>query len=85
MCNFYDLIDVDPQHGLQVLTRAAVDRGSRDNVTVVVVDLSPGGPEGECLASAASAMEDVMDVVWPCMSLLIFPLNGPLGVVGFSV
>eukprot|EP00884_Botryococcus_braunii_P011861 jgi/Botrbrau1/20676/Bobra.0058s0008.3 len=46
-----------------VLTRAAVDRGSRDNVTVVVVDLSPGGPEGECLASAASAMEDVMDAV----------------------
>lgn len=24
-----------------VLTRAAVDRGSRDNVTVVIVDLSP--------------------------------------------
>ena len=26
-----------------VLTRAAVDRGSRDNVTVVVVDLMSGG------------------------------------------
>lgn len=30
-----------------VLTRAAVDRGSRDNVTVVVVDLSPPGPQDE--------------------------------------
>ena len=29
-----------------VLTRAAVDRGSRDNVTVVVVDLSPDGGGG---------------------------------------
>jgi hypothetical protein len=28
-----------------VLTRAAVDRGSRDNVTVVIVDLSPMTPE----------------------------------------
>ena len=27
-----------------VLTRAAVDRGSRDNVTVVIVDLSPMSP-----------------------------------------
>lgn len=27
-----------------VLTRAAVDRGSRDNVTVVIVDLSPMTP-----------------------------------------
>ncbi|KFM26426.1 putative protein phosphatase 2C 6 [Auxenochlorella protothecoides] len=37
-----------------VLTRAAVDRGSRDNVTVVVVDLSSASPE-EAVAEAASA------------------------------
>lgn len=33
-----------------MLTRAAIDRGSRDNVTVVVVDLSAGedgGSDGE--------------------------------------
>lgn len=33
-----------------VLTRAAVDRGSRDNVTVVVVDLSRCGVAGNCVA-----------------------------------
>lgn len=49
--------------GLQVLTRAAVDRGSRDNVTVVVVDLSPGGSESDGLTTAASAMDDVIDAV----------------------
>lgn len=38
-----------------VLTRAAVDRGSRDNVTVVVVDLSSASPE-EAVAEAASAV-----------------------------
>jgi serine/threonine protein phosphatase PrpC len=39
-----------------VLTRAAVDRGSRDNVTVVVVDLSTGGSvEGDALNRAPSA------------------------------
>eukprot|EP00887_Chlorella_sp_A99_P007208 scaffold2.g7208.t1 len=35
-----------------VLTRAAVDRGSRDNVTVVIVDLSPA-TEAELAAEAA--------------------------------
>ena len=39
----------------QVLTRAAVDRGSRDNVTVVVVDLSVGGAESDALARTPSA------------------------------
>jgi len=39
----------------QVLTRAAVDRGSRDNVTVVVVDLSLGGSEADALARTPSA------------------------------
>lgn len=49
--------------GMQVLTRAAVDRGSRDNVTVVVVDLSPDGSETDGLTTAASAMDDVIDAV----------------------
>lgn len=49
--------------GLQVLTRAAVDRGSRDNVTVVVVDLSRGGSESDGLTTAATAMDDVMGAV----------------------
>lgn len=40
---------------VQVLTRAAVDRGSRDNVTVVVVDLSTSSAEGDALARAPSA------------------------------
>lgn len=40
---------------LQVLTRAAVDRGSRDNVTVVVVDLSTGSAESDALARVPSA------------------------------
>ena len=35
-----------------VLTRAAVDRGSRDNVTVVVVDLSDDGGDGDAVAPA---------------------------------
>lgn len=39
-----------------VLTRAAVDRGSRDNVTVLVVDLSVGTMEGEDISRAPSAM-----------------------------
>lgn len=38
-----------------VLTRAAVDRGSRDNVTVVVVDLSTASAEADALARAPSA------------------------------
>lgn len=38
-----------------VLTRAAVDRGSRDNVTVVVVDLSSASSEADTLARAPSA------------------------------
>ncbi|BDA47091.1 probable protein phosphatase 2C 8 at C-terminar half [Coccomyxa sp. Obi] len=38
-----------------VLTRAAVDRGSRDNVTVVVVDLSSASSEADNLARAPSA------------------------------
>ena len=38
-----------------MLTRAAVDRGSRDNVTVVVVDLSVGGSESDALARTPSA------------------------------
>jgi protein phosphatase 2C len=38
-----------------VLTRAAVDRGSRDNVTVVVVDLSTASTEVDVLARAPSA------------------------------
>lgn len=38
-----------------VLTRAAVDRGSRDNVTVVVVDLSTATAEADSLNRAPSA------------------------------
>jgi len=38
-----------------VLTRAAVDRGSRDNVTVVVVDLM-SGPESEDLSRQPSSI-----------------------------
>lgn len=38
-----------------MLTRAAVDRGSRDNVTVVVVDLSAGGADADALARLPSA------------------------------
>lgn len=38
-----------------VLTRAAVDRGSRDNVTVVVVDLASASAEAHALARAPSA------------------------------
>ncbi|KAL0035686.1 hypothetical protein WJX79_008706 [Trebouxia sp. C0005] len=38
-----------------VLTRAAVDRGSRDNVTVVVVDLM-SGPESEDLSRQPSSL-----------------------------
>lgn len=37
-----------------MLVRAAVDRGSRDNVTVVIVDLSPASPE-ELAAEAQQA------------------------------
>ena len=37
-----------------VLTRAAVDRGSRDNVTVLVVDLSSGSTNAEALARTTS-------------------------------
>jgi protein phosphatase 2C len=40
-----------------VLTRAAVDRGSRDNVTVVVVDLSSGNDD---LSTAPSSMGDTL-------------------------
>lgn len=40
-----------------VLTRAAVDRGSRDNVTVVVVDLM-SGPESEDLSRQPSSLVD---------------------------
>ncbi|KAL3136546.1 hypothetical protein ABBQ38_005793 [Trebouxia sp. C0009 RCD-2024] len=43
-----------------VLTRAAVDRGSRDNVTVVVVDLM-SGPESEDLSRQPSSMVDGFD------------------------
>lgn len=39
-----------------VLTRAAVDRGSRDNVTVVVVDLAP--PSADSQTSAADDCAD---------------------------
>eukprot|EP00891_Asterochloris_glomerata_P008404 jgi/Astpho2/8404/Aster-01460 len=40
-----------------VLTRAAVDRGSRDNVTVVVVDLSSGS-DADSLARTPSSLGD---------------------------
>eukprot|EP00879_Flechtneria_rotunda_P006487 GHRR01006816.1.p1 GENE.GHRR01006816.1~~GHRR01006816.1.p1 ORF type:complete len:982 (+),score=374.26 GHRR01006816.1:635-3580(+) len=42
-----------------VLTKAAVDRGSRDNITVVIIDLSPppvGGDKG-CSGDKASSKE----------------------------
>lgn len=38
-----------------VLTRAAVDRGSRDNVTVVIVDLSPATEEELAAAEKGSS------------------------------
>jgi protein phosphatase 2C len=46
-----------------VLTRAAVDRGSRDNVTVLVVDLSVGASEADNAARTQSVMlaEDAAD------------------------
>ncbi|KAK9918687.1 hypothetical protein WJX75_005997 [Coccomyxa subellipsoidea] len=46
-----------------VLTRAAVDRGSRDNVTVVVVDLAVPSSEADTLARApsAAAADDAAD------------------------
>jgi hypothetical protein len=47
--------DAPAARARQVLTRAAVDRGSRDNVTVVVVDLSVGGSEADALARTPSA------------------------------
>jgi protein phosphatase 2C len=46
-----------------VLTRAAVDRGSRDNVTVLVVDLSSGAADQEAMTRTPSAAlaDDVTD------------------------
>ena len=36
-----------------VLTKAAIDRGSKDNVTVVIVDLKPGPPPQQGASSTA--------------------------------
>jgi hypothetical protein len=44
-----------------VLTKAAVDRGSRDNITVVIIDLSPppaGGDKADKPSIAAAAQPD---------------------------
>lgn len=44
-----------------VLTKAAVDRGSRDNITVVIIDLSPppaGGDKADKAGPAAVAQPD---------------------------
>ena len=46
-----------------VLTRAAVDRGSRDNVTVVIVDLSPMTAE-EAAAEAQLAEVRAARAAW---------------------
>jgi protein phosphatase 2C len=34
------------QIAASVVTRAAIDIGSRDNVTAMLIDLSPGGDDG---------------------------------------
>ncbi len=53
-----------------VLTRAAVDRGSRDNVTVVVVDLASGEDEegGGAAAAAAAALGEHSNSLPPAAS-----------------
>jgi hypothetical protein len=48
---------------LQVLTRAAVDRGSRDNVTVVVVDLSSSTPEADGFVGQVSSSDATTETV----------------------
>lgn len=40
-----------------VLTKAAIDRGSKDNVTVVMVDLKVKGPEDEPGSKSTSGPE----------------------------
>ena len=53
-----------------VLVRAAVDRGSRDNVTVVIVDLSPATPE-ELEEEARKAEVGAMPA-WGCGRLAVW-------------
>lgn len=51
-----------------VLTKAAVDRGSRDNITVVIIDLSPppaGGEKAEKPSAAAAAQPDAAGTAAP--------------------
>lgn len=51
-----------------VLTKAAVDRGSRDNITVVIIDLSPppaGGDKAD-KPSAAAAQPDTSSTAGAC-------------------
>lgn len=51
-----------------VLTKAAVDRGSRDNITVVIIDLSPppAGGDKPDKPSAAAAQADTSSTAGAC-------------------